>query len=169
MNSFFERRYVIAGIFVAIFIILLARLFYIQLIDPRYAIYASSNVRRPVIHNPERGPILDRNGKVLVQNVTYYDIMVTPKLVKPFDTVEFCKLLGMDRAAFDKQWQKAVKYSPYVQSPFAKQLSATTFASVQERLSEFPGFFATPRYLRSYPDSVFRLYWRGNRSRYKKV
>ncbi|HWZ03375.1 MAG TPA: hypothetical protein VNX40_07150, partial [Mucilaginibacter sp.] len=65
MNSFFERRYVITGIFLTIIIILLARLFYIQVIDPRYAIYASNNVRRQVIHNPARGPILDRNGKIL--------------------------------------------------------------------------------------------------------
>jgi penicillin-binding protein 2 len=145
---------VIAGIFIVIFLVLLARLFYIQLIDPRYAIYASANVKRPIIHNPARGPILDRNGKVLVQNVPFYDIMVTPKLVKPFDTVEFCKLLGIDRPAFDKQWQKAVRHSLYTASVFDKQIPATTYASVQERLSEFPGFYSVPRYLRTYPDSV---------------
>jgi penicillin-binding protein 2 len=154
MNSFFERRYVIAGVFITIFIILWARLFYIQIIDNRYAIYASNNVRRPVIHNAARGPILDRNGKVLVQNVPFYDIMVIPKQVKPFDTVEFCKLLGIDRAAFDKQWAKAVKYSLYIPSVFEKQLSVTGYASLQERLSEFPGFYSAPRYLRIYPDSV---------------
>jgi penicillin-binding protein 2 len=154
MNSFFERRYVIAGIFITIILILLARLFYIQIIDDRYAIYASKNVLRPVVHNPARGPILDRNGKVLVQNVPFYDIMVTPRQVKPFDTVEFCKLLGIDRPTFDKQWIKAVKHSPYLPSVFEKQLSVTTYASLQERLSEFPGFYSSTRYLRTYPDSV---------------
>ncbi len=154
MNSFFERRYVISGIFLVIIFILLARLFYIQIIDPRYAIYANANVRRPVIYNAARGPILDRNGKVLVQNVAFYDIMVTPKQVKPFDTVEFCKLLGIDRPTFDKQWTHAVKYSSYQASIFEKQISATAYASIQERLSEFPGFSSTPRYLRTYPDSV---------------
>ena len=154
MNSYFERRYIIAGIFIAIIIILLARLFYIQIIDPRYAIYANSNVRRESIQYPARGPILDRNGKVLVQNEPFYDIMVTPKEVKPFDTVEFCRLLGIDRAEFDKRWAKAVKYSPSIASPFEKQITAATFASLQERLSEFPGFSSLPRYLRNYPDSV---------------
>ena len=154
MNSFFERRYVISGIFIFIFLILLARLFYIQIIDNRYEIYAKDNVQRKIFHNPARGPILDRNGKVLVQNVPFYDIVVTPKLVKPFDTVELCKLLGIDRAEFDKRWEKAIKYSPYRQSVFEKQLSSTTYASLQERLSEFPGFDSSTRYLRSYPDSV---------------
>src|ERR1700735_3207992 len=97
MNSFFERRYVIAGIFITIILILVGRLFYIQIIDTRYALYANNNVLRKVIQYPARGPIMDRNGKILVQNVPFYDIMVTPRQVKPFDTVEFCKLLGIDR------------------------------------------------------------------------
>jgi len=154
MNSFFERRYVIAGIFITIFLVLLARLFYIQIVDDRYALYATSNVQRPVIQFAQRGPILDRNGQILVQNVPFYDIMVTPKLVKPFDTAEFCKLLGIDKAGFDKRWTKAIKHSPFLPSAFEKQISAQVYASLQERLSEFPGFYSTPRYLRTYPDSV---------------
>jgi len=154
MNSFFERRYIIAGIFIAIFIILLARLFYIQIIDDRYELYASKNVLRPFIIFPERGSILDRNGKILVQNVPFYDIMVTPNQVKPFDTVEFCHLLGIDKPEFYKRWAKAMKYSPSLPSGFEKQIPAQTFASIRERLSEFPGFSPVTRYLRTYPDSV---------------
>ena len=154
MNSFFERRYVISGIFIAIIFILLARLFYIQIIDDRYALYASNNVRRQYIIFPARGAILDRNGKILVQNVAFYDIMVIPKQVKPFDTAEFCKLISIDRQGFDKRWAKAMKYSPYLSSAFEKQIPAETFAGLQERLSEFPGFFSSTRYLRTYPDSV---------------
>jgi penicillin-binding protein 2 len=154
MNNFFVRRYVIAGIFITIILLLAAKLFYIQVIDDHYSLYATKNVLRPIKQYPARGPILDRNGKVLVQNEVFYDITVIPKQVKPFDTIEFCKLLNIDKAEFDTRFQKALKYSPYLSSPFEKQLSAQAFASIQERLSEFPGFFWTPRYLRTYPDSV---------------
>jgi len=154
MNKFFERRYVIAGIFIAIVFLIIIRLFFLQIISTKYALYASKQVRRPVIKYPARGPILDRNGKILVQNQSFYDITVTPKDVKPFDTVEFCKLLGIDKPTFDKQWIKAVKYGKGVQSPFVKQISPIAFASLQERLSEFPGFDYVTRYLRTYPDSV---------------
>jgi penicillin-binding protein 2 len=129
-------------------------LFYIQIIDDRYALYASNNVRRQLIQYPARGPVLDRNGKILVQNEPFYDIMVIPKQVKPFDTTEFCRLLGLDKAGFYKRWNKAIKYSPYLSSVFEKQLSVNTYASLQERLSEFPGFYSSTRYLRTYPDSV---------------
>jgi penicillin-binding protein 2 len=93
-------------------------------------------------------------NKVLVQNEAFYDIMVTPHQVKPFDTLEFCKLLNITKAEFDLRFDKAVKYSPNLASIFEKQLSAETYASLQERLSEFPGFFSTTRYLRTYPDST---------------
>ena len=40
MNSFFQRRYIISGIFIALILVLLARLYYIQIIDDRYLLYA---------------------------------------------------------------------------------------------------------------------------------
>src|ERR1700761_6449930 len=120
MNSFFVRRYVIAGIFIGIILILLAKLFYIQIIDKEYSIYATKNVLHKLKVYPARGPILDRNGKILVENVPSYDIMVTPKEVKPFDTAEFCKLLGIDKIELGLRLQKAIKYSRTLPSPFEK-------------------------------------------------
>jgi penicillin-binding protein 2 len=154
MNKFFERRYVVTGIFIVIILTLLARLYYIQIVDDRYSLYASRNVIRNFILYPARGPILDRNGKILVQNEPIYDITVNPKEVKPFDTLAFCKLIGIDKAGFDKRFAKAVKYSPNRESIFEKQLSVQLYASFQERLFEFPGFYVQPRTVRTYPDSV---------------
>jgi len=155
MNSFFERRYIIAGIFIALILTLLGRLFYLQIVDDRYLLFAQGNARRTFYLNPARGPILDRRGKILVQNQAFYDIVVTPNLVKtPFDTAEFCKLLDIDTAEFNKRMAKAIKYSRSQQSVFDKQLSPQAYAAIQERLSEFPGFISSTRYLRTYPDSV---------------
>src|ERR1700761_3451594 len=106
MNRFFERRYVISGIFITIILILLARLYYIQIVDDRYLLKAKSNAVRPFITNPERGPILDRNGQYLVSNKLVYDITVIPSQVKAFDTVAFCKLVGIDKPEFDKLFLK---------------------------------------------------------------
>ncbi|HEY4198762.1 MAG TPA: penicillin-binding protein 2 [Mucilaginibacter sp.] len=154
MNRFFGRRYIIAGVFITLILVLLARLYYIQIIDDRYLLYAQGNVLRRVYINPARGPIFDRNRQVLVQNEAFYDIMVTPKDVKPFDTLEFCKLLSIDKAEFDKRFEKAIKYARNLPSVFEKQLSKPLYAAFQERMSEFPGFYSSTRYLRTYPDSV---------------
>ena len=154
MNSFFERRFVIQGIFIVIALILLSRLFYIQVVDKSYFLSANNNVlrRNPIF--PARGVILDRNGKILAQNEPVYDLMVTPNEVEPFDTLEFCRLIGIDKEGFDKRFKKAKNYSPYRASIFEKQISAITFATFQESLQEFKGFYVQNRSVRRYPDSV---------------
>lgn len=154
MNNFFERRYIIAGIFITIMLVLLARLFYIQVIDDSYFIYANRNVIKRFIQYPARGVVLDRNQKVLVTNELVYDISVIPKDVKPFDTLEFCKLIGITKEDLDKRLEKARTYSPNLESPFEKQLSPRLYASLQERMSEFPGFIVQPHPIRTYPDSI---------------
>jgi penicillin-binding protein 2 len=154
MNSFFPRRFVVQGIFIAVAIVLLARLFYIQVVDKSYYLSANQNVLRRNTIFPARGVILDRNGKILVQNEPVYDLMVIPREVKPFDTLEFCRLLGIDKEGFDKRFTKAKKYSPYRASIFEKLISAATYAPLQERLFEFRGFYVQKRSIRRYPDSV---------------
>lgn len=153
-NSFFERKYVVQGIFIIAAFLLACRLFYLQIIDDSYILSANNNVLRKVVIYPARGVILDRNGKILVQNEPVYDLMVTPREVKPFDTLALCELIGIDKEGFDKRYQKAVNFSPYRASIFEKQLSAQTYARLQEKLFQFRGFYVQNRTVRSYPDSV---------------
>ncbi len=154
MNSFFTRRYIIQGLFIIVALVLLARLFYIQVIDDRYKLSADNNVLRKLIIYPARGIILDRHEKVLVQNEPIYDLMVIPMQVKPFDTLEFCRLIDITKIEFDKKFKKASNYSKYRPSLFEKQLSAKTYAGFQEKLFEFPGFYVLNRSVRYYPDST---------------
>jgi penicillin-binding protein 2 len=154
MNNFFERRYIIAGIFITVVLILLARLYYIQIVDDRYVTIAKGNVIKQIPLFPARGVILDRYGKTLVTNELVYDITVIPKDIKPFDTLEFCRLIGITKEDFDKRLNKARVYSPNLSSSFEKQLSPALYASLQERMSEFPGFTVQPHPIRAYPDSI---------------
>ncbi|TXI14143.1 MAG: penicillin-binding protein 2 [Pedobacter sp.] len=154
MNRFFERKFIVQGIFIVISVILLSRLFYIQIVTDKYILSANNNVLRKLIIYPARGAILDRKEKSLVQNEPVYDLMVIPNKVKSLDTVQFCNLIEIDRVGFDKRLIKAKKYSPYKASLFEKQLSAQIYASFQEKLFQFPGFFVQNRTIRSYPDSI---------------
>ncbi|GAB2984813.1 penicillin-binding protein 2 [Mucilaginibacter puniceus] len=154
MNNFFERRYIIAGIFITVVLILLARLYYIQIVDDRYLTIANGNVIKRFIQYPARGVILDRKGRTLVTNELVYDISVIPKEVKPFDTLEFCRLIDITKEEFDKRLEKARRHSPNLESDFEKQLSPRLYASLQERMSEFPGFIVQPHPIRTYPDST---------------
>ncbi len=154
MNSFFARKFVVQAVFIAIAIIFIARLFYIQLISDKYVLSANNNVLRKNIIYPARGVILDRKEKILVQNEPVYDLMVIPHEVKPFDTLELCRLIGLDKEKIIKNLRKAKIYSPYKASVFEKLLSAQTYAAFQEKLFQFPGFFILNRTVRKYPDST---------------
>lgn len=154
MNSFFKRRYIIQGIFILVSLILLGKLYYIQVVDDSYKLSADNNVLRKLIIYPARGIILDRNDSILVQNEPVYDLMVIPGQVKEMDTLEFCRLIKIDKKDFDRAFKKAKNYSLYRASLFQKQLSALTYAAFQEKLFEFPGFYVQNRSVRFYPDST---------------
>lgn len=154
MNSFFQRKFVVQGIFITVALVLLARLFYIQVIDKSYFLSANNNVLRKVIIYPARGIILDRKGRILVQNEPVYDLMVIPREVTPFDTTQLLNLIKIDKEGLLKRLTKARNYSPYRASIFEKQLSAQTFAAFQEKLTQFPGFYVQKRSVRRYPDSI---------------
>lgn len=153
-NSFFERKYIILGIFIAIALIIVARLFYLQIIDDSYILSANNNVLRKTVVYPARGVILDRNGKVLVQNKPVYDLLVTPREVKNIDTLLLCQLLNIDKDGFISRMEKARAFSAYRSSIFEKMMSAETFAILQEHLDKFRGFQTQPRTVREYPDSI---------------
>lgn len=154
MNSYFARKFIIQGIIIAAAVVILLRLFYIQVIDDSYYLSAENNVLRKVIVYPARGVILDRNSKVLVQNEPVYDLLVTPREVKDIDTALFCELIDIDKEGFIKRFAKAKSYSPYRASIFEKQLSAETYARLQEQLYKFRGFYIQNRTVRNYPDSI---------------
>lgn len=154
MNQNSGQRFVILGIFSVVIIIYLARLFYIQVIEDSYKLSANSNVLRSIIEYPARGLVYDRNGKLMVYNEAVYDLMVIPKQVKNLDTLEFCNIIGITKEDFVKKFNKARSYSRVKASIFEKQLSAETYAVLQEKLFNFNGFFVQPRTLRKYPEKV---------------
>ncbi len=97
MNQFAERKYIIGALLILAALVILARLFHMQVMDPSYKLSAENNSRREVIQYPARGLIYDRNGKLIVSNQAAYDVMVNPAQLEPFDTADFCSILGITR------------------------------------------------------------------------
>ncbi len=148
------QRLVIVGIFTAVVLIFLARLFYIQVVEDSYTVSANNNVLRYMIDYPARGMIYDRKGKVLAFNQSVYDLMVIPRQVKEMDTIEFCALLDITKEGFIERMTKAKTFSRIKSSIFEKQISAESYATFQEKLYKFPGFYVQPRTLRKYPNNT---------------
>lgn len=151
MNTFAYRKYIIGGLIGLVFLFYIGRLFYLQVIDSSYKFSASSNVFRYITQYPSRGLIFDRNGKMLVCNQAVYDVMVIPRQLERFDTLEFGRIFGIEKDVIKKKILEAKYYSRYKPSIFLKQVSSEVYAVFQEKAYKFPGFFVQARTLRSYP------------------
>lgn len=101
-----------------------------------------------------RGIIYDRKGNKLVENKTFYDLMVTPGKMKEMDTLAFCRLVGVSKEDFDKKINSAKNYSYNIPSEFEKQISADNFEVISEELYKYPGFFAQERTMRGYRKEI---------------
>src|SRR5687767_12784788 len=145
-----DRKYVIRAIFIVVAAIYSLKLFYIQVIDNSYKLAAENNAIQKIIQYPFRGLIYDRNGKLLVQNMPVYDLMIVPKEAKNPDTLHFCKVFKIPIEEFREKIKLAKEYSYVKPSPFLTRLSTQEFASIQEYLPDFPGFYVNARTVRGY-------------------
>lgn len=148
-----KRKYVVGGFVVALVLIFLIRLFELQVVDNRYKENADSNAFLRKTVYPSRGLIYDRNGELIVYNQPAYDVMMIPRDVQPFDTIDFCKTLQITREEFDyrmKELRESPSYSSYSQQTFMSHLSAKDYGRLQEKLYRYPGFFIQKRILRQY-------------------
>ncbi|APY01154.1 penicillin-binding protein 2 [Lacinutrix venerupis] len=135
-------------------IIFTARLFYLQIYNSSSNSIFDDNAIRKVYDYPKRGFVYDRNGKLLVANQPSYDVMVIPREIEPLDTLEFCKLLKIDKARFDSQLKKAKNYSWRLPSPFVSHLSKEDYAVLQEKMRKYTGFHIQKRSLRQYETTI---------------
>ncbi len=158
-----KRRWVIGGVAIAVVVMYIIRLFYLQIMSPDYKKNADSNAFLKKVEYPSRGIISDRNGKLLVYNKPSYDIMVVMNEVgsqqdslQVLDTLEFCRTLDITPDYFERRMSdikdrsKNPGYSPYTQQVFMSQLSDQEFSLFYEKSHRFPGFYIQKRSVRQY-------------------
>ena len=65
-DAFINRKYVMMALIVLASLVLIIRLFIIQVVKDTYRMSADNNVLRYVTQYPARGLIYDRNGRLMV-------------------------------------------------------------------------------------------------------
>jgi penicillin-binding protein 2 len=146
------RRYVINSLFIIIALIFIVRIFFLQVIDDSNKTSANNNVFRYLTEFPARGLVYDRNGKPMLFNEATYDLMVIPhQMGKNFDSAGFCQLVNTDIETFRKKVKTATLYSNFLPTIYDEKITKETYGMLQERLSEYPGFYIQARTIRNYP------------------
>lgn len=148
-----KRKYVIGGFILVIAIIYTLHLFTLQIHDDKYKSYADNNAFLRKTVYPSRGMIYDRNDSLVVYNQPAYDVMMIPRDVHDFDTLDFCRTLGISPDEFHtrlKAMKESRSYSSYTPQTLLTHLSAKDYGKLQEKLYRYPGFFIQKRILREY-------------------
>jgi penicillin-binding protein 2 len=144
------RRIIIFLVFLAIGMVFIGKLFYLQMVDDTYEKAADNNAIRKIIQIPFRGEVYDRKGKLIVYNTPVYDLYVTPRKAVVKDTNRFCALFGVSKGYFDSTMHQARVYSRVKPSLFLKHLSKEDFARIQDALVDYPGFSISTTAFRTY-------------------
>ena len=157
-----NRRFVIAALMLSVVLIYIARLINLQLVDQTYQDKADSNAYLRKVQFPARGIIRDRNDKVLVFNKLSYDVMVVPREMIGFDTLEFCRSVNITKKDFIekvREMRNRVGYSRYTPQLLIAQLDAHDYGVLHEKGFLYPGMYLQKRTLReyNYPNAALLL------------
>ena len=153
MNT--DRRHIrlLVGLGVAT-VLLLGKIFSIQVLDDHYKIDADNNTTVREIIYPTRGVIYDRNGEILVGNKVAYDILVSPREVEAFDTLALAAVLDVTpeflRGKMEEYHRNRRKIG-FQSVTMLKQVPAETYNRFAEVQYRFPGFKGQVRSIRDYP------------------
>lgn len=151
-----RRQYVIGAFIVVIAIIYIVRLFDLQVVEEKYKDSADSNAFLRKAIYPSRGIIYDRDGRLVVYNQPAYDVMVIPRDIKDFDTIDFCRAVNITPDELVKRFadmcdkRRNPGWSRYSPQKLLTHLSAEEYGRLQEKLYRFPGFYIQKRILREY-------------------
>jgi penicillin-binding protein 2 len=126
------------------------RLVYLQIFQDEYADISEKQSAKAIYDYPQRGYIFDRNGLLLVGNQPSYDVMLVPNDLEPFDTLAFAELLNIEKKQLLKKIEQAKRYSYRKPSVITAQLTKSEYASLQENMYRFDGFYIQKRSLRDY-------------------
>jgi penicillin-binding protein 2 len=151
-----SRQNVIRVLIGLTFVVLIVRLFFLQIVSSQYDVLALDNAVSKKIVYPDRGIIFDRNGKSILENTLTYDLMVSPNQLSGLDTASICRILQIEKEEFHKRVVGCIiKNGRYRPSIFEGSLSEEVFVQLQENMYRFePGFFIQERPIRSYPYKV---------------
>lgn len=149
--NYSSRKFVIMGIFSVVVLVLLIKLFFIQVVNQSYKRSSDNNTLRYITQYPARGKVYDRKGNLLVYNEAIYDLMVIPRQVKNIDTLAFCLTVNITREFFNERMTKARRYSSFSPSVFMAQITKEEYGKIAESLHQYSGFYFQTRSVRNYP------------------
>lgn len=142
---------------IGIFILLLLRVWFLQIIKGDYYKDLSENNRmRTVYLNPQRGLIYDRNGKIVVNNAPGFSLYLVPEDIKNRnDTIKSLgSILEMEPGEIEMQLNTKRNQPSYLPVKIKGNLSMREVAMLEIHKMDLPGIRIGAESQRNYPHGV---------------
>jgi penicillin-binding protein 2 len=144
----------LAVLIAAVFLVLGARLWYLQVLTGEdYTLAARATQHTNIKIPAQRGVVYDRDGKILANNVPGLNVTVIPDEISRDKVRELATVVGADTEAvlarYDAAKETGSQYSPILVKENAGR-GAVTYIS--ERTGEFRGVAVNDDWVRSYPE-----------------
>ncbi|OEU61425.1 MAG: penicillin-binding protein 2 [Desulfuromonadales bacterium C00003094] len=150
-----KKRFIITSLAaLAIFVLLLLRLWYLQIIQTdTYQALSEKNRTRYIPIAAPRGPIVDRDGHMLVDSRPAFRIAALRQEVEDPEKLlmRLSELLDLDLATLQQRWAAGQRFPRYRPVPLADDVSRRALEQVMEHSFELPGILTEVRPVRFYP------------------
>lgn len=149
-NGHSEKIRILGYIILAFFLLLVFRLWQLQILDGSYYRKISEENRLKIVRlAAPRGIIYDRNGIPLVKNSPYFTVSVAPDAFDKLDITALSALLKIDHETLlsKKAFQRKSAYEPI---RLKEGIASKEIAYIEARRSEFPGLFIDVELIREY-------------------
>lgn len=148
-----QKQIQFSFIVVFLFVIILVRIFYLQIYKKTQYLKASENNRiREVVLEPTRGLIFDRNRKIVVDNHPSYSVNIVPFEIKKSDSVItlISKILQIEPDSILKivETKRTGLFTPV---KLKRQIDFETLSKIEENRLDLPGIGYQIEPRRSYP------------------
>ena len=150
-----RRFYLYTLAAVLVFVLLLLRLWYLQVISYEDLFERSvRNRTRMLITDAPRGPVYDRHGVLLVDNRAAFQISVMRQDIVQRDELfgRLSSLLEVSIEQLEMRWQEGRRLPAYRPVPLVTDVDRELVERVQENSIDLPGVLIEVRPIRDYPD-----------------
>ena len=152
--TFKQRLNFIFGLIIFIFLVLLIKFFYLQIIQFNLYSSLSTSNRIKIIPIPAiRGQILDRNGEILAANKLIYTLEIDPEMKLDLNKIKNQLSDIVEITKYDiKKYNKIFKESHYSSTlPIKTNLSTIEVAKFVANNYKYPNIILKHKFSRSYP------------------
>lgn len=152
-----RKIYLLSVAAVIVFLILLSRLWFLQFIDvDRLREMSENNRLRFIPVAASRGVLLDRSGKMIVNNTPSFSLAVIPNEVRDRDQLldSLARILQIERSELLTKWEKGKGRAKYFPIVLASGLSRDQVEFFEENSLRFPGVEIEVKPVREYPEGT---------------